>query len=169
LPESTSFDQIYEELFPSVYRFVRLKIPINDIDDVASDIMVKVWKSLPNFEGKTSLKGWALKIAANQIADYYRTHRHKPFYSLTALEGLNQCTLDTDPSEKIVELNIVKQALSQLTEPQLTAIQLRLIEGFSAIEAAEILQTTPQAVDSLLYRAKKSFRQAYVTMLERAR
>ncbi len=70
-----SFDQIYEELFPAVYRFVCLRIPASEIEDVAAEIMAKVWKSLPGFEGRSSLRSWALRIAANYIADFYRSRK----------------------------------------------------------------------------------------------
>ena len=55
----------------------------------------------------------------------------------------------------------VSNTLAQLSEPQVAVIQLRLIEGFSSSETASILGTTQQAVDSLLYRAKKNFRTVY--------
>jgi RNA polymerase sigma-70 factor, ECF subfamily len=55
----------------------------------------------------------------------------------------------------------VGQTLASLSGPQVAVIQLRLIEGFNASEAADILGITQPAVDSLLYRAKQSFRKIY--------
>jgi RNA polymerase sigma-70 factor (ECF subfamily) len=56
----------------------------------------------------------------------------------------------------------IGQALSEMTNQQVSVIQLRLTEGFSAAETARILGISPSAVDSILYRAKKSFRKLYL-------
>ncbi|MGI6120297.1 MAG: RNA polymerase sigma factor [Desulfosporosinus sp.] len=155
----SSFDKIYEVIFPIIYRFVSIRVPKSDIEDVAAEIIVKVWRGLPNIEKKNALKAWALKIAARHIADYYRTHKHIPTLNLEDIhKPLSQ---ESDHSETWAILLSIGEALAKLSPQQVNVIQLRLIEGFSAREVAEILGTTHQAVDSLLYRAKKRFRKIY--------
>jgi RNA polymerase sigma-70 factor (ECF subfamily) len=156
-----SFDIIYEELFPTIYRFVRLRIPRSDVEDVTAEILTKIWRALPGFERKSALKSWALKIAYHHVADYYRIHKGKglPIVSLT--EDLKSIHCTEDHSEQLATLLCVSDTLAKLSEPQVSVIQLRLVEGFSAAEVASILGITQQAVDSLLYRAKKSFRKLY--------
>lgn len=154
-----SFDEIYEELFPAVYRFVCLRIPTSEIEDVAAEIMAKIWRSIPNFEGRSTLKYWALRIAANYVADFYRSRKEISIIPLT--EELHSIHSDRDYGDDLATVLSVSNTLAQLTEPQVAVIQLRLIEGFSSSETASILGTTQQAVDSLLYRAKKSFRTVY--------
>lgn len=154
-----SFDEVYEELFPAVYRFVCMRIPATDIEDVTAEIMAKVWRSIDRFEGRSSLKCWALKIAANYIADFYRGRKAVDIIPIT--EELQDTRNNGDYGEDLGTVLSVSKTLSQLTEPQVAVIQLRLIEGFSASETATILGITHQAVDSLLYRAKKNFRSIY--------
>ncbi|EHQ89739.1 RNA polymerase sigma factor [Desulfosporosinus youngiae] len=161
---NSSFDETYELLFPLIYRFVSIRIPKADVEDVTAEIIVKVWRNLPNMEKLSALKPWALKIAAHQIADYYRSHKRTP---VMALDDTPLPLPQTDQSESWATLLSVKETLAKLSPQQVNVIQLRLIEGFSAIEAAEILGTTQQAVDSLLYRAKKGFRKIYQGNLDR--
>jgi len=161
---NSSFDETYELLFPLIYRFVSIRIPKADVEDVTAEIIVKVWRGLPNMEKMTALKSWALKIAAHQIADYYRSYKRTPEMTL---EDTQLPLLQTDQSESWATLLSVKETLAKLSPQQVNVIQLRLIEGFSAIEVAEILGTTQQAVDSLLYRAKKGFRKIYQGNLDR--
>lgn len=163
---NSSFDETYELLFPLIYRFVSIRVPKADVEDVTAEIIVKVWRGLPKMEKKTALKSWALKIAAHQIADYYRSHKGTPVMTLeeTPLPLLPQ---QSDQSETWATLLSVKETLAKLSPQQVNVIQLRLIEGFSAGEVAEILGTTQQAVDSLLYRAKKGFRKIYQGNLDR--
>lgn len=155
----SSFDEIYEQLFPLIYRFVSIRVPKSDVEDVAAEIIVKAWRGLGSMERKTALKSWALKIATHQIADYYRSHKRIPVMPLEEIpKPLPQ---ESDQSETWATLFSVGEALAKLSPQQVNVIQLRLIEGFSAGEVAEILGTTQQAVDSLLYRAKKGFRKIY--------
>ena len=156
---NSSFGETYEQLFPLIYRFVSIRVPKSDVEDVTADIFVKVWRGLAKMEKKTALKAWALTIATHQIADYYRTHKRKP---VTALEEITKpLPQEYDQSETWATFLSVGEALKKLSPQQVNVIQLRLIEGFSAGEVAEILGTTQQAVDSLLYRAKKGFRKIY--------
>lgn len=157
--KQTSFDQIYEELFPAIYRFVCLRIPSSEIEDVTAEIMAKIWKSISGFEGRSSLKCWALRIAANYIADFYRGKKEIKIIPLT--EELQNTQSNRDYGEDLATVMTVNKTLAQLTESQVAVIQLRLIEGFSSLETASILGMTQQAVDSMLYRAKKNFRSIY--------
>jgi len=156
---NSSFDETYELLFPLIYRFVSLRVPKSDVEDVTADIIVKVWRGLANIAKKTALKSWALTIATHQIADYYRTHKRKPIIILD--ETTKPLPQEFDQSETWATLLSVGEALAKLPPQQVNVIQLRLIEGFSAGEVAEILGSTQQAVDSLLYRAKKGFLKLY--------
>ncbi|HEY8909371.1 MAG TPA: sigma-70 family RNA polymerase sigma factor [Desulfosporosinus sp.] len=155
----TTFDETYELLFPLIYRFVSIRVPKPDVEDVAAEIIVNVWRGLPQMEKKNALKSWALTIATHRIADYYRAHKRTPVLMFEELT--KPLVQESDLSETWAIFLSVAEALAKLTPQQVNVIQLRLIEGFSAGEVAEILSTTHQAVDSLLYRAKKGFRKIY--------
>ena len=159
MDSNSSFDETYELLFPLIYRFVSIRVPKSDVEDVTADIIVKIWRGLADIEQMTALKAWALKIATHQIADYYRTHKRKPMITLE--DTTKPLAQECDQSETWATLLSVGETLAKLSPQQVNVIQLRLIEGFSAGEVAQILGTTQQAVDSLLYRAKKGFRKIY--------
>jgi RNA polymerase sigma-70 factor (ECF subfamily) len=154
-----SFEEIYEQLFPFLYRFVIVRIPAQEVEDITAEIMVKVWRSLSGFKGKCSLRTWALRIAYHQIVDFYRSEKHIPVLSYN--DQLDIIQLKPDHVEQLAMISCIKEALAKLPAPQVVVIQLRLVEGFSAEEVADILGTSQQAVDSLLYRAKKGFRRFY--------
>ncbi|HVJ48547.1 sigma-70 family RNA polymerase sigma factor [Desulfitobacterium sp.] len=159
--DTDSFDQIYENLLPLVYRFVRLRVPTHDVEDVTAEILTKVWCALPGFKGNASLKSWALRIAYHQIADYYRMNRGKGLPVISLSHDLMNSPVAEDQSELLTTLLSISETLAKMSEPQVAVIQLRLIEGFSAAEVSQTLGITQQAVDSLLYRAKKSFCKHY--------
>lgn len=161
--QQISFDEIYEQLFPAIFRFVCLRIPSSEVEDVTAEIMAKIWRSIHTFEGRSLLKSWALRIAANYIVDFYRGRKEVNIIPLT--EELHATESGRDYSEELATVMSVSSTLSQLSEQQVAVIQLRLIEGFSSQETASILGTTQQAVDSMLYRAKKNFRTIYKTQV----
>jgi RNA polymerase sigma-70 factor (ECF subfamily) len=152
-----SFDHIYDQLLPSVYRYVSARIPRNDTEDVTAEILAKVWRAYPHYQGRSSLKTWALRIAARHIADYYRALKR----TLPVLPWEPAAEAEHDHSDNCLDLLSIGQALSQCSAEQVSAIQLRLVEGYSAVETAEILHMSPAGVDSLLYRAKQKFRTSY--------
>jgi RNA polymerase sigma-70 factor, ECF subfamily len=156
---NSSFDEIYEVIFPLIYRFVSIRIPKPDVEDVSAEIIVKVWRGFPDIEKKYALKAWALKIASHQIVDYYRKHKRTPTMNLDNVP--KPLIQKSDQSEEWAILLSIGEALAKLSPIQVNVIQLRLIEGFSAEEVADVLGTSSQAVDSLLYRAKKGFRKFY--------
>ncbi|CAA7601802.1 RNA polymerase sigma factor, sigma-70 family [Acididesulfobacillus acetoxydans] len=150
-----SFDDIYEQLFSPVYRFVKVRIPGRDIEDVVAEIMAKIWRALPTFRGP-NLKPWALRIAYHHVADYYRRSQRIP-----ALVPLEDNLRGSDPCEETAALLHIGQVLAGLPPKHTAVIQLRLVEGLSADDVAGILGITHEAVDSMLYRAKKGFRKIY--------
>jgi RNA polymerase sigma-70 factor (ECF subfamily) len=145
-------------LFPAVYRYVRLRIPPAETEDVTAEIMARIWKSLGSFAGKSSLKTWALKIAARQVAEYYRRRRQA---TVPLHEQPTLIPDDPTPEETVHEALAVRNVFARLPENQVAVIEFRLIEGLSARETAEVMRLSPQAVDSLLYRAKQNFRRAW--------
>jgi len=161
----SSFDEIYEVIFPLIFRFVTIRVPKLDVEDVTAEIIVKVWRGLPKMEKKYALKAWALKISSHQIVDYYRTYKYTP--TIIVDDVPKPLPQELDQSETWATLLSVGEALAKLSSLQVNVIQLRLIEGFTAEEVAEALGTTSQAVDSLLYRAKKGFRKIYQGNLDK--
>jgi predicted DNA-binding protein YlxM (UPF0122 family) len=108
------------------------------------------------------LKSWTLRIAYNHVADFYRIRKGKSLPVISLSEEIKSAHSTEDHSEQLITLLSVGETLTKLSEPQVAVIQLRLVEGFSAAEVAQILGITQQAVDSLLYRAKKSFRKLWI-------
>jgi RNA polymerase sigma-70 factor (ECF subfamily) len=157
--DSDLFGQAYDVLFPAVYRYVRLRVPAEETEDVTAEIMARIWKASGKFAGKSSLKTWALKIAANHVADYYRRRKQVTTVPLNEQPALIAGGPGLDDS--VPEALLLGSVFARLPENQVAVMEFRLIEGLSARETAEVMGATPQAVDSLLYRAKQNFRRAW--------
>lgn len=156
---------------------------LHDAEDALQDALLRAWRGLVRFEGRSSLRAWLYKIATNtclnQIAR--RPKRVLPidsFDSVDPHDGLGLPPLESVwvepyPDQGLgledgfaapearyelresVELAFVA-ALQHLPPNQRAALILREVLGFSAQETADSLDTTTASVNSALQRARKT-------------
>jgi RNA polymerase sigma-70 factor, ECF subfamily len=155
---------------------------IHDAEDALQETLLRAWRGLPRFEGKSSLRAWLYRIATNTCLNLIegRPKRGLPTDSPAADphddlgeplvesvwvepfpdEGLGTEDALASPEARYelregVELAFVA-ALQHLPARQRAVLILREVLGFSADEVAEALETTPAAVYSALQRAHKA-------------
>ena len=154
-----------------------------DAEDALQETLLRAWRGLPRFEGRSSVRSWLYKIATNAClrAIERRPRRVLPVdYGPAAdpHDGLAEPVteavwLEPYPDERLglgsglaspearyeqregVELAFIA-ALQHLPARQRAVLILRDVLGFSARETATALETTPVSVDSALQRAHKT-------------
>jgi RNA polymerase sigma-70 factor (ECF subfamily) len=177
-----AFERLVEpfrgELHAHCYRMLG---SVHDAEDALQESMVRAWRGLSGFEGRSSLRSWLYRIATNA--------------SLTMLEKRPKRVLPIDygpaadphegPGDPLVESVWVEPyaderfgledglagpearyeqresvelafiaALQHLPPNQRAVLILREVLGFSAKEAADTLDTTAASVNSALQRAR---------------
>jgi RNA polymerase sigma-70 factor (ECF subfamily) len=156
---------------------------LHDAEDALQETLVRAWRGLASFEGRSSLRAWLYKVATNAClrAIERRPKRVLPIDYAPAADphdGLGEPLLESVwvepyPDERLgledglagpearyeqresVELAFIA-ALQQLPARQRAVLILRDVLGFSARETAGVLETTPTGVDSALQRAHKA-------------
>jgi RNA polymerase sigma-70 factor (ECF subfamily) len=156
---------------------------VADADDALQETLLRAWRGLPSFERRSSLRSWLYTIATNAClrAIERRPKRVLPIDYAPAADphdGLAEPLVESVwvepyPDEMLglddvlagpeahyeqresVELAFIA-ALQHLSARQRAVLILRDVLGFSAREAAGILETTPTGVDSALQRAHKA-------------
>lgn len=153
-----------------------------DAEDALQEALLRAWRGLPRFEGRSSLRSWLYRIATNTClrAIERRPKRVLPIdYGPAAdphdvladaitdpiwLEPYPDTSLELDgpagPEARYeqregVELAFIA-ALQNLPARQRAVLILRDVLGFSARETATVLETSPVSVDSALQRAHKA-------------
>lgn len=153
-----------------------------DADDALQETLLRAWRALPRFEGRSSLRSWLYRIATNASlrAIERRPKRVLPIdyapaadphdaladpvsepvwlepYPDTGLAPEGPAGPDTRYEQReAVELAFIA-ALQHLPARQRAVLILRDVLGFSARETAAVLETTPVSVDSALQRAHKT-------------
>jgi len=132
------------ELHAHCYRMLG---SVHDAEDALQDALLRAWRGLPGFEGRSSLRAWLYRIATNACLNAMerRPARHLPVAYLPASDWD-----DDEPPLAFVA------ALQLLPPGQRAVLVMREVLGFSAREVAESLGTTVASVNSALQRARKA-------------
>ena len=151
-----------------------------ETDDAVQETMVRAWKALPRFDGRSSLRTWLYRIATNVCLDMLngRNRRALPMDfgpaspPVAASLGEPQAeslwiqpmpdsavlTASADPADVAVGRESVRlafvAALQHLPPRQRAVLILREVLRWSAAEVAELLDTTVASVNSALQRAR---------------
>lgn len=149
-----------------------------DADDAVQETMIRAWRSLDRFEGRSALRTWLHRIATNVCLDAIdaRAGRVRPFDDGPAgttedelltrprthwLEPIADAKLvdpSADPAEQLAQRQRARlalvAALQRLPARQRAALLLADVADCSAAEIAETLETSVASVNSALQRAR---------------
>ena len=166
------------ELHAHCYRMLG---SVHDADDALQDALLRAWRGLGRFEGRSSLRSWLYRIATNACLDLIARRPKRvipidhgpaddgsgdlaepvtetiwvePYADQALEEGLAAPEARYELRES-VELAFIA-ALQNLPGTQRAALNLRDVLGFSARESAEALDTTVASVNGALQRGRKA-------------
>jgi RNA polymerase sigma-70 factor (ECF subfamily) len=141
----------------------------DDANDLAQETFARVYRSRASFHLDQKFSTWCYAIATNLARNQFRWRARHPNVSLDAdLEGTGQSIGSTlsasapSPSEQAVAAErtaTVRAAVDRKPEDLREALVLCEWEELGMAEAAAILDTTPKAVESRLYRARQLLRE----------
>jgi RNA polymerase sigma-70 factor (ECF subfamily) len=141
----------------------------DDANDLAQETFVRVFRARASFRPSEKFSAWLFTIAANLARNHFRWRSRHPNVSLDTETGETEQTFgstlpanDPAPNEQALtaeRAEAVRTAVSKLPEDLREAIVLCEWEERSVAEAAVILEATPKAVESRLYRARQILRE----------
>jgi RNA polymerase sigma-70 factor (ECF subfamily) len=140
----------------------------DDANDLAQDTFVRVYRARESYNPAQKFSTWLFTIAANLARNQLRWRSRHPNVSLEAESESTEQTLgDTLPAatstphqaaDEAERVQRVRAAVQALPGDLREAIVLCEWEDLPVAEAATVLSTTPKAVESRLYRARKLLR-----------
>jgi RNA polymerase sigma-70 factor, ECF subfamily len=159
-PEDT-YGQLIEphraELRAHCYRMLG---SVHDAEDALQDALLRAWKALPRFEGRSSVRTWLYRIATNACLDLLARRPKQPAEwpepfpdEMLEIEDGRAAPDARYEQRESIELAFVA-ALQHLPATQRAALLLRDVLGFSAKETAAALETTVASANGALRRAR---------------
>lgn len=178
IPAATDLEPHRAALLGHCYRMLG---SIVDAEDAVQETMLRAWKALPKFDGRSSLRTWLYRIATNVCLDEReaRTRRARPMedgpritvgtvpdplperprtHWLEPVPDQAALPADADPSELVVLKESIRlafvAALQHLPPKQRAGLLLTEVLGWSAAEVADALDTSVASVNSAVQRAR---------------
>ncbi len=150
-----------------------------DAEDAVQNAMVRAWRGLDRFDGRSSLRTWLYRITHNVCLDMLRgtqrralpmdlgpqstadVHLGAPLSGETWLEPVATGAVlpaDLDPADRAVQSESIRlafvAALQELPPKQRAVLILREVLRWPAADVAALLDTTVAGVNSALQRAR---------------
>jgi RNA polymerase sigma factor (sigma-70 family) len=166
-------DQAAWEEFVSYYRdfiqivLFQMKLPEVDSDDLTQEILIKIWKCLPNHihdDNRARFRTWLSRLIRNQVIDYFRSEQRRTRRHQAAAEdeSIDLMPMVAEPEvERIIEseweVYIVERALqniSGLFSDRAIEAFTSSVDGMSTERIAERLGIKPNSVIKLKQRVK---------------
>ncbi len=166
--DKMAFEKLYKLYFTPVYRYIHLRVKDkSEVELLAQDVFIKVYKSLATFENKTETPlPFFFTIARNTIIDYWRKNRHQVAFGKEDI--LLQIPDKADNPEESFEKKELKEtlykAVNKLAQGSREAISLKYWSGLSNKEIAVVMEKTEDSVRQLQSRGAKSLRDILVDL-----
>ena len=115
-------------------------------DDVAQETFIAAWRSAASWRQSGSYRSWLLRIAWRQFLSQQRRQRPAEAFDAAADERI-----EAGPDKGLA----IRQALSRLGERERMAALLCFAEGYSHVEAAQIMGLPLGTLKSIVARARR--------------
>jgi len=137
----------------------------SDVEDIAQQVFIRVWKSARRYVPRAKFTTWLLKITRNLVFNELRRAKRRAQIPLQSDPGAEEIQLKDEtnpaPDASLLEDELqraIEEAILQLPESQRMALVLRRYEQLSYEEIAGVLDLSVPAVKSVLFRARTELR-----------
>jgi RNA polymerase sigma-70 factor (ECF subfamily) len=144
---------------PSVIKVARAyTLTSEECQDLAQEILLQAWRTLPKFERKASAATWFYRVALHTAMNWQRKDKPRRSRQQPLLEVQVLATEGANSAEQAQHREIVEQlynAIQQLAKAD-AALVLLYLDELSYREMADVLGISESNVGVKLNRAKKA-------------
>lgn len=177
LGDPHAYQALVRKNLPAISRYaLRLVGSRSESEDIAQETFLRLWTTARKWDpAKAKLTTWLHRITHNLCIDFLRKQKRvslePDFDSEVSSEETRSGELSNalresaeaqgdspDREAREAELRALDRALNMLPEAQRSALLLCHYQGFSNKEAADIMGSSVQALESLIARAKRGLR-----------
>jgi len=157
--DSEAFGLLYDFYLDPIYRFIYYKVFSRELaEDLTSDTFMKALSRLPSYHAdRGRFNSWLYQIARNTVIDYCRTKKDH-----TSIDDVFDIPHDERTAEQLDALSGLEKVeayLQTLPPRQREIITLRIWEGKSFAEIAELLGGTESSMKMAFSRSIRQLRE----------
>jgi RNA polymerase sigma-70 factor, ECF subfamily len=166
--DKTALSALYRRFLPAVYRFILARVSgVALAEDLTSDTFMAMLEGIGTVRAQDELgfATWLLRIARNEVGQYYRRQRARPDLVPTLPERHEPAAV-ADEDDPLTVLTAreswgeVVTALDQLTQEQRFVVLYRCVHGYSTEDVGRALGKPANAIRGLQFRALASLARA---------
>jgi RNA polymerase sigma-70 factor (ECF subfamily) len=143
---------------------LRLLSNRSEAEDVTQEVMLRAWRGIGRFNGRSLFFTWLYRIAINEANRSLEKSSRRPMSVSIDAEALwVPADAEDGPARRLEQAELrqaLSKALADLPPDYRTAIVLRDVEGLSTQQAAEIVGVGEAAFKSRLHQARLRVRAA---------
>jgi RNA polymerase sigma-70 factor (ECF subfamily) len=172
--DTAAFEELVERHQALVVGTVARMLGNNsEVEDIAQQVFIRVWKSAGRYVARAKFTTWLLKITRNLVFNELRRSKRRAQVPLQTDPEGNDLPLREEnvptPDAAALENELRKaidSAIAQLPEIQRMAVILRRYQEMSYEQIAAVLDLSVPAVKSVLFRARTELRERLAAYLE---
>ena len=168
-----AFDGFFREYFPRLYRFTLGRVDNNPelAEEIVQRTMCIVVRKMGSYRGEALLFTWLCQICRNETYAVFKKRRLELQDDIpledhpavqAALESITSDDYTPEGARRREEIShFVRVTLEHLPARYATALEMKYVQGNSVVEIAEKLGVGEKAAESVLSRARASFKEHF--------
>ncbi len=163
-----ALSEFYHTYTPKLRQFIRRKIANpDDAEEVLQDALFAFLEAIRDFTGAAKLKTFLYAIAGHKVIDWYRRKkiRHVVFSAVPQLESLVAPLFG--PEEELdasLTREKIRHVLDRLLPMHRSVLVLKYAEDCTVDDIAKKLAISFKSAESQLFRARKAFVEAFLSI-----
>lgn len=148
------FESLVQRYHTELYRYARwLGADSATAEDLVQDVFLRAWNALDTLRDAKASKSWLITILRRENAR--RFERYRPEQSDVDVDELPGPAATADPN---TDTAVLRQAIAELPETYRQPLLLQVLAGYRCEEIADLLELSPGAVMTRLFRAREKLR-----------
>jgi RNA polymerase sigma-70 factor, ECF subfamily len=152
--ERAAFDALYRRFVGAVHAVALSRAPASEAHDIVQDAFVSAWSHLGELREPDAFGGWIIGIARRRAVDARRLQKRQG--------GPTDELCDSSVTASPIPTQEAKEAIAAilaLSETYRETLLMRLMEGMTGPEIADVTGMTPESVRVNLCRGMKLLRE----------
>jgi len=160
--DKTSFEEIYNLLFPKIYKFFGFRIKNqDDTEDLTQETFLVILKRIKTFkfQGNGSFEAWCFRIAKNVLSNFLSKKKRKDLE--VSLDSVGFSLKDEKDLERESNIKDILRALDNLKKEYKEVLLYFYIDDLSIEQISKVIGRSENSTKVLLHRARESLKKEF--------